>query len=330
MTASGFIPYVTHNERPGPRSVRHHYVPRFYLSRFADQKGRIRAFHRPTGRVFTTSAASIAAESDLYSVIDRSGLVSGAVEEIISGIESRVAPSLTRLAEEGWPPSLETRGLVANFIALQLTRTRESFQAMAAIYDRASKLPFEFMTLDQLRAVVVEHSEDDLSAEEIDELAEDLANTESYRVVPSKNVLVDIMLRAASELVEPIARRRWFLERTTKRLIVTSDSPVVLWSPPGHYGVGALNASEILLPVDSRHCLLLVADDQGWPESIVDIPPRIARGINRRVAGASYEWVFADPRSSVLESMDLPVGPRPVAYFGGDPIFGESTGHRDQ
>jgi hypothetical protein len=305
----------------GQRSVRHHYAPRFYLERFTDQKGRIDAYQRTTGKRFKTTTANVAVETDLYTIIDIDGKEADHAEKIISDIETRLAPAFDDLTGGSWPPSHETRGLVANFIALQATRTRESFHAMSAITDRAFKMGINSLTREQMRQLVDESLEEDVDDEELDEIIADFRDKDGYTVVPSNNELVTAMLEGARDLVQPIADRAWFLHRSKKPLIVTSDAPVHLWSRPGPYGVGVLTAEEISLPIDPHHSLLLVADPRGFDETALDIPPRIAKDISGRVAASSYEWVFADPRGKALDAIPLPTEPRPLGYFDGQPMW---------
>lgn len=304
------------------RSVRHHYVPRFYLERFTDQKGRIDAYQRNTRKRFKTTTANVAVETDLYTIIDIDGNESDYAEKIIADIEARMAPAFEDLIGGDWPPNHETRGLIANFVALQATRTRESFHAMSAITDRAFKMGINLLTREQMRELVDESLEEEVDEEELDEMIADFRDEDGYAVVPSNNELVTTMLEAAKDLVQPIADRAWFLQRSKKPLIITSDAPVHLWSRPGPYGVGVLTAEEVSLPVDPHHSLLLVADPRGFDEMALDIPPRIAKDISSRVAASSYEWLFADPRGKALDAIQLPAKPRPLGYFGDETLWG--------
>jgi hypothetical protein len=47
---------------------RHHYVPRFYLSRFVDKDGFLWAYDKVDDRFFRTSPNSVAREHDFYDV----------------------------------------------------------------------------------------------------------------------------------------------------------------------------------------------------------------------------------------------------------------------
>ena len=80
------------------------------------------------------------------------------------------------------------------------------------------------------------------------------------------------------------------------------------------------------MAIDPHHYLLMVNDPRGFPESLIDVPPRMAKDFSQRVALGSYEYVFADPRSAVLEALELPKGARPVGYVNGKPMWGNTFG----
>lgn len=44
----------------------HHYVPRFYLSRFVDENGRLWVFDKYARRIFPTTPENIAGENRFY------------------------------------------------------------------------------------------------------------------------------------------------------------------------------------------------------------------------------------------------------------------------
>src|SRR6266702_772007 len=44
----------------------HHYVPRFHLARFADEKGKIWTFDKQAGKIFAANPNALAAETGFY------------------------------------------------------------------------------------------------------------------------------------------------------------------------------------------------------------------------------------------------------------------------
>jgi hypothetical protein len=303
---------------------RHHYVPAFYLRRFADASGRLDAYRRTDQRHVTRMpVCNAAVESGLYLVEDEEGAVSDAAEVVISDIEGQVAPALDELVSGPWPPDHEARGLVANLLALQVMRTREMLHTLRALADHARKWEMSFLTRDQLRQLIIDVEGTEPTEAELDETVDAIQDFDSYQIEVHPNLVVRSMLQAASEFVQPIADRSWFLQVSEEPLFLTTDAPVVMFSPSDGSGPGAgvLTAAEIWFPVDPHHSLLLVADDKGWPESRVPVPNSLALQVSHDLAQSSYEWVFACPDSDVLNILDLPAGARPLAYIGGEPLW---------
>jgi hypothetical protein len=114
----------------------HHYVPQFYLSRFADEASRLWVWDKSADRIFQSAPANIAAETNFYRFTDLSGTAKDPlmIEKELAKIEGVVA-GITRR----WNAILDTmkpldklrisrseRGWVSLFLALQHLRTVES------------------------------------------------------------------------------------------------------------------------------------------------------------------------------------------------------------
>ena len=75
----------------------HHYVPRFYLERFVDGEGRVWAFDKSAGKVFTTSPSKLAREGGFYEApafgdeIDQT-----AMEGMLSELEAEASAIIVR------------------------------------------------------------------------------------------------------------------------------------------------------------------------------------------------------------------------------------------
>lgn len=309
------------------RSTRHHYVPAFYLRRFADQKDQLDAYDRTTGKRIRTSVADAAVESRLYETTDKNGEPTDAAENTLAWIESKVSPGFEALISGPWPPLPEVRGLIANFIALQVTRTRASLHAMAAITDRMTKLEMSLLPRDTWRELYLDAEGVEPTDAQLDELIADFEDFDSYKIEPHSNTQIEGMFTGAATLVQPIANRKWFLQECRKPGFITSDEPVHMWSAPERaiHGVGVFTADELWLPIDSHHNLLMVYDTRGYAEQRVKVPRSKAKNVSQRLADASYRWTFADPRRSILDKLQLPSGPRPIGTIAGQIIWGPDS-----
>jgi len=73
----------------------HHYVPKFYLSRFTDEAFRLWAWDKRTDRIFLTTPANIAAETNFYRFTDLSGTAKDPllIERELAKIQAKLRPS---------------------------------------------------------------------------------------------------------------------------------------------------------------------------------------------------------------------------------------------
>lgn len=119
----------------------HHYVPQFYLRRFADAKGRLWVWDRDQDRTFTVKPDGVAAEANFYFLdeLAADGHDPFLLEKQFSHLESETA-----LITEQWlswlreldygdtiPIPDENRELISLYIALQFYRTADAREILA-------------------------------------------------------------------------------------------------------------------------------------------------------------------------------------------------------
>jgi hypothetical protein len=115
-------------------------------------------------------------------------------------------------------------------------------------------------------------------------------------------------LAAMPALARQLAARTWQLVRFPDPVLLTSDTPVVLWAPSTAgkaYQVGLGSAHEVRVPLDARHALI-VARQAPAGEIVRDLGARQARALNRTVAEGAVEWMYYHPESDPLEGVELP------------------------
>jgi Protein of unknown function (DUF4238) len=120
----------------------HHYVPRFYLERFADKKGRFWVWDKKTHREFSTGAQSVAAEKQFYRIPELIGTQHDPLflERNFAQIEGQAAyitkQWLTEITTSKPNDKIsigkDDRELVALYIALQAFRTLDAREILAA------------------------------------------------------------------------------------------------------------------------------------------------------------------------------------------------------
>ena len=111
----------------------HHYVPRFYLDRFATPSGRVWAFDKSTSSIFCTRPENLARERGFYAAQILRGVCDNVefLEQAFAALESdaaRITSSWIRPINEGRQKiiiSEADRNTIAWYIALQSLRTSE-------------------------------------------------------------------------------------------------------------------------------------------------------------------------------------------------------------
>ena len=86
----------TRNSVPVRGAKRHHYLPRMYLKGFASN-GLLAVYDRSKGDVRLQAAHNTALARHLYTLEDDEGHKRFDLEELLSGIESKMAVSIPRL-----------------------------------------------------------------------------------------------------------------------------------------------------------------------------------------------------------------------------------------
>ncbi len=197
------------------------------------------------------------------------------IERKLGGIDGEACAALARLGAETWPVSEVDRGILANFIALQMTRGTRFREFLKEIANEMMKLAARAHA--SVPGAVEAIAGDEATADDIQEFRAILREGR-FDVTPNQSASVINALKAAEELVPPIGLKRWSLLRTDTPLIVTSDNPITLWrqalGPQDNWGVGVLTADELALPVDPRHALILRHPHRAGAELVRRLTPR--------------------------------------------------------
>lgn len=111
---------------------RHHYVPRFYLQRFTNERGKIWVYDKLKKTAFETAPENIASQTHFYRVDENAeGVGPSEMENQFAGVEA-VMNNITndwfgRISRADYVPIPQVnRDTVSLYIALQLLRTVEA------------------------------------------------------------------------------------------------------------------------------------------------------------------------------------------------------------
>jgi len=208
-------------------SRRNHVVPRGYLRGFADDDGMLRR----EGTVNLVPVAHAAVVKNAYVVTLKDGTVTDAVERSLSTLETKVLPMLRELPDH-WPLARPDRVQVAEYLAVQMSRTPDSLRRHGRLVAKAVHgTPHEADAgLDSLRMRAM------------------------YAIKDHTMTLLTAM--------------QWTLVEFKAAQLSTSDHPVAIFplnQAELSNDLGALtdNVGEVWFPVSSRRLLVLAWRDQG-------------------------------------------------------------------
>jgi hypothetical protein len=289
-----------------PDGGAHPLVPAFLLAGFADAAGQLMAERRDrTRRQLVTVEAAVSALGGYRLLAGPAG--ARALARLLDQVDAEAARAVERLVAGTFPPRGAERASLALVLAGQLLLGRRH-RAEAA---RAAALVGDVIagTIEEVEAAHRAAGEGEDGPESPGEAAPPGGETsDAGAVLIAGEPPVRRSLALAPRLARQLAARTWQLVRFPAPLLLTSDTPAVLWAPsaaakPYQVGLGA--AAEVRVPLDPRHALI-IARRAPAGEVVRDLGERQARALNRTVAEAAAEWMYYHPESDPLEGVELP------------------------
>ena len=236
-------------------SRRHHVAAKGYLRGFADEHGRLERFG--SERLVHVSGAAV--KKDAYLVELRDGTRTDEVERALGVLEDTAVPLLRDL-EKGWPLSRSDRAVLAEYLALQMSRTPDALRRQAQLVEAGLK-------------------------------------GAGYRDAPDTGwrqgrdgLRMRAMLAITRHVMTLVSAMQWSLVKFNAAVLSTCDHPVAVVSidlgqTTADLGVGVANIGELWLPINSQ--LLLICCWRDLPDT------RRPLGGLRRVA-ESVNWAMRD------------------------------------
>jgi len=224
-----------------------HYVPRFYLRGFVNNKQKLWCFDKVSGKSFLTSILNLANENYFYDVEenDREQLVEkhlGEVETKFSGYLARLLKSL----HEGKFTALDStmRSEICVYMVYQIIRTREYRQEMTQFFEQMENGLLEkgWMDKQQIEQMGLHSTPQDI------------------KKLQARLILGLDRKSIKEELYHVLDSHIWIIfENRTDQDLYCSDNPVVkvphLHSP--HYSTSGYQSEgiEINFPLSPFYCL---------------------------------------------------------------------------
>ena len=255
----------------------------------------------PISRPFLTNVSNVAVRSNFYDIEFPDGTSSDVIEKAMARIEGEIKPVLDEIRSGCWPLSADSRAIIANFIALQMGRGPSMRASVERAFDEIESKGRDMR--DHMRALQENDPDEYKRRAEVHSRLNSVADGPAIPIDALPDIRRALPLSAfktSADLVNLLASHSWTLLESDTAAFITSDQPVVLWSPKGFpefLGVGIMTAERLTIPLSPRLCLELrmsVPDDEGLltpgadqrrsvsPVEVSEINRATARGASRR------------------------------------------------
>ncbi len=304
----------------------HHFVPRFYLRRFANNKDQV-AIRSRAGNCYVTSTRKALTRSGLYRVPGQPLTA----EATLSGFEGLASDALKSVDAGNFPhPRTKIREALTLFGALQLTRHYDTMTMIEYYFEVIREVgdpPVDSDTVHQFlaKSYGFKPHENEVHA------LRDFANGALQMWPESRGaesalsrVRVQGLFEKALDDVAPMLDSRvWTLEVSRHERLITSDRPITLWNPPDlsdyYRGVGIAEAQEVWFILDRSKMLVL---RQEGIERSKRIGPERVDMVNRHIARHCTQSILTHPSTQhLLHEVDL-ARRRPTVRFWRGPLVG--------
>jgi len=273
------LKWIDNIDRAEKVGTRHHTVPRFYLARFADERGQLRVRDRTSGVESRRNIKDLAIK-DFYTFVNGEGNLDSSIEQVLSVVEDRAAAILeTHLDKEEQARALtvEERGWIDAFVAFQSFRGQRQRRIIELIADYSEKLLNQNSLTD--------------------------AELRSIEYIPHQNDHIAMMPAIVQRVEENLNERPTAIIEIDNGALVTCDEPVLL---EGGFAV----AEGIIVPLSPRHALLYGPRGGLWAEYHLPLTGGEAEEFAGEVLALSLrnslDWIAAHPDNAAFSSMTMP------------------------
>lgn len=290
----------------------HHYVPQFYLRAFANSRGQLLVQGRDGSRRYRATVKSAAKRRDFYAMEGADG-PSFELEKTLSKMEAKCAPTLKRMISGHLPSNHEERENFARFVALQFVRGPDSRMVAEKLMAWTGKFILKNMTPAMATDYIRKKENREPLPGEIEELLEFAHGERAFEdnFVPHQNYTISMTLQALESCARIALARTIRLLRWSTATLLTSDTPVALYSqrPSDIFaGLGFGTADQVVITLSRDTAAVLYGPWQNQPETVWHNPPHWAANmVNFLVAENAMEAIFLHPDDEhILPGLKLP------------------------
>lgn len=241
-----------------------------------------------------------------YSQQKEDGSFDTSMESILSWLESKVAPIITKIDNTS-QTSDEENGFLSVFIAFLITRIPGFEKLLDAMLENTAKMMMAVRTSSEelVQRSIKSYKEDtgnDITRQDMMDIVEG-----KYKITAHRNYRIRSMIEVSQPLAEILIGKAWhFMHASKRKSFVTSDNPVTLIPPPdynpsGFYGIGFGTPGVVIAtPLSQKTCLIMTDGD-----SIIrfgQAQDDYVRRINLIIANSCERFLMARDRE-LLESL---------------------------
>jgi hypothetical protein len=269
---------------------RHHYLPQFYLRGFC--RGNVFwIFDRETGEYRSQTPIYTTVQTHFYSIRYEDGSKDHRLEQLLSQVESSVAPVITKADNEGIL-SPDEKQIMSLFAGLQISRVpdyeKQHDELRRGILERLGDdvaPATEQEIADAPSVIPAEEAGPRISAYDLVQNLKEIENNPDL----SHNDFLRMILPMAKNASEVLLQMSWIIVHApSDTAFITTDCPFQTLSPIGFdrsglegYGIATPGAVKIM-PLSNKSCLFIY--DHGTRFGYVDIIRKHVRDINVTLA----------------------------------------------
>lgn len=305
----------------------HHYIPQFYLDRFADPikskaAGKsILWVYEQKRQIRKSTPKNEAHQRDFYAY-EEAGEKKQDIEKALGQIESHIAPILRKTDAPDYFFAEAEKLAMASFVALMFTRvpshreyTDNLFgQFLKTWLQEKSKDPEKFKT--DYEAFLTERGPTEIPADDM----RNIILEGKWEVEQTSSAFnLGTMTQMSMDLTPVIFSLGWEIWHTdSDQLFLTSDNPVIT-SLPGNasmsFGMGfGIPGVEVIFPLSARACLVMKG---GAAEGSAIVTNPAVRDINKRVMVCARRYLYAPEFSSGVAKL--------FDNLGAQVVYGENA-----
>ncbi|MEM9280253.1 MAG: DUF4238 domain-containing protein [Verrucomicrobiota bacterium] len=298
------------------KSKRHHYLPRFYLSGFAEE-GQLSVYDRVDNRYRKGSPKNEGLIGHYYSVENEDGERDAGIELILSKIEGNAKTAIDLLTDSK-PLSADDRYWLSIFSALFLFRTPEFESDVNEVQKQLIKsmMRTSFASNERARREIEEFNRKNEKPPEVD--PEDFAEfvqSDQFEIEMHRNSSLSMVLPIAREVADILYQQNWMILHNLSSVpFLTCDAPFLVippsdFDPHSWHGVGMMApGSKRFVPL-SQNVGLLMLEHGGLQGDMKITLEAEVNAFNAGIASLTKRYLFGpkgDHLREIVEQVDLP------------------------